>query len=323
MGPAPHEAVAASAPVAVAASASAAVAVAASAPAAVAASAPVEPSPPLASAPFSSLATPGRDRPGGEAPCVLCPGPPAFIIRRAPRMAPPPRTAQATEAPAPLPTPAARALRAVEWSAMAVAALAEGSLVVRLAAAWLRRPEVGTALAAAASVPAAYLFVDFVSGLVHWFGDTGGDAATPVFGPLFFRTFVEHHFDALAITRHGAAEVNGTNAFLIAPFIAAAHAVAGPGGPRWALAALMASLAGWGLVVNQAHCWAHAPRPPAAVRRLQRWRVLLPPEHHDRHHRPPFRRNYCVLSGRCDGLVERLVRAAPRDPGTRLLPGRR
>jgi TMEM189-like protein len=235
----------------------------------------------------------------------------------------PPRSAPAHAAPAPLPTRFARAVRLVEWAAMAAAALAEGSLVARLAAAFWRRPELGPALAALAGVPFAYLFVDFVSGLVHWFGDTGGDAATPVFGPLFFRTFVEHHFDALAITRHGAAEVNGTNAFLILPFLIAAHAVAGPhavalGGARWALGCLMASLAGWGLIVNQAHCWAHEPAPPAAARLLQRLRVLLPPAHHAQHHRPPFRRNYCVLAGRCDGLVERLVQSsavAPRQKG--------
>ncbi|HEU4408429.1 MAG TPA: fatty acid desaturase CarF family protein [Polyangiaceae bacterium] len=240
-------------------------------------------------------------------------------------MAPPPRPAPPDGVPAPLPTRFARVVRSVEWAAMAAAALAEGALVARLAAAFWARPELGPALAAAASVPAAYLFVDFVSGLVHWYGDTGGDASTPVLGPLFFRTFVEHHFDALAITRHGAAEVNGTNAFLIAPFIAAAHAVAAPSGPRWALGCLMASLAGWGLVVNQAHCWAHEPRPPALARLLQRLRVLLPPEHHDRHHRPPFRRNYCVLAGRCDALVERLVHpsrpAGRRGPDARLAPG--
>lgn len=246
-------------------------------------------------------------------------------------MAPTPQTARARvpdDAPAPLPTRSAQIIRAVEWGAMAVAALAEASLLARLVLAWLRRPELGPALAAALSVPAAYLFVDFVSGLVHWFGDTGGDAATPVFGPLFFRTFVEHHFDALAITRHGAAEVNGTNAFLITPFIVAAHAVTSDVGPHWVVACLMASLAGWGLIVNQAHCWAHEPDPPAIARWLQRWRIIVPPARHDLHHRPPFRRNYCVLAGRCDGLVERLVhprargaRNGRRDPDGRLAPG--
>jgi plasmanylethanolamine desaturase len=239
-------------------------------------------------------------------------------------MATPPRSAQENAVPAPLPTRFARVVRTIEWAAIAAAALAEGALVARLAADWWARPALVPALGAAVGVFAAYLFVDFVSGLVHWYGDNGGDVSTPIVGPLFFRTFVEHHFDALAITRHGAAEVNGTNAFLILPFIAAAHVAAGPAGPRWALGCLMASLAGWGLVVNQAHCWAHEPRPPAIARLLQRWRVLLPPEHHDQHHRPPFRRNYCVLAGRADALVERLVHpsgeaqtsaAAPRQKG--------
>ena len=230
---------------------------------------------------------------------------------------PPPRSAYAPEAPAPLPSRLARAVRAVEWAAVAVAALAEGALVAKLAGEWSRRPsDIVATLAGAASVAVAYFFVDFASGLVHWFGDTGGDASTPVFGPLFFRTFVEHHADALAITRHGAAEVNGINAFLIAPFIAAAHVPAGAGGWGWVLGCWMASLAGWGLVVNQSHCWAHAANAPRAVRWLQRRRVLLPPGYHDQHHRPPFRRNYCVLAGRCDGLVERLVHPAPR-PGRR------
>ena len=47
-----------------------------------------------------------------------------------------------------------------------------------------------------------YLMADFLSGFVHWAGDTIGDQNTPIFGPNFVTPFRYHHVDPKDITRH-------------------------------------------------------------------------------------------------------------------------
>ena len=63
---------------------------------------------------------------------------------------------------------------------------------------------------------------DFLSGFVHWAGDTVGDESTPIFGPNFVRPFRYHHVDPEDITRHDFIETNGNNCI-----VAVAGAAAG------------------------------------------------------------------------------------------------
>jgi ubiquitin-conjugating enzyme E2 variant len=71
-------------------------------------------------------------------------------------------------------------------------------------------------------------------------------------------------------------------------------------------------------VTNQLHMWAHAEHIPRPVRRLHALRLIVSPSHHVRHHRPPFRRRYCVTTGWLNPVLdtfgffaglERVVRA--------------
>jgi ubiquitin-conjugating enzyme E2 variant len=134
------------------------------------------------------------------------------------------------------------------------------------------------------------LIADFASGLVHWFCDTVFEEDTPVVGPLVILPFREHHRDPLAMTRHGFLEISGNICLVLVPaLLLALWLLPRParGAPAGQLAhALLLATTFAAFWTNQLHKWAHTPAPPAAVVRLQRLRVVLPPVAHGRHHRP-------------------------------------
>ena len=70
--------------------------------------------------------------------------------------------------------------------------------------------------------------------------------------------------------------------------------------------AFVLGLAFWLCITNQIHKWAHVERPPAAVRWLQRRRVILEPGHHAAHHTMPFDQRFCITSGWLNPVVDRL-----------------
>jgi hypothetical protein len=54
------------------------------------------------------------------------------------------------------------------------------------------------------------------------------------------------------------------------------------------------------------HQWAHMPRPPRFVRWLQDHHLILSRREHSRHHSSPYARNYCIATGWCNPLLERV-----------------
>jgi hypothetical protein len=62
-------------------------------------------------------------------------------------------------------------------------------------------------------------------------------------------------------------------------------------------------------VMQMAHLWAHLPpeRVPAAVRVLQKTRVLLSKPQHDLHHAAPFDRDFCIMTGICNRPLNAVV----------------
>src|SRR4029079_9769245 len=62
-------------------------------------------------------------------------------------------------------------------------------------------------------------------------------------------------------------------------------------------ATFVAFLAAFVVATNQFHKWAHADNPPAIARPLQRWGLILSPQHHAIHHRTPHDRHYCITVG--------------------------
>lgn len=159
------------------------------------------------------------------------------------------------------------------------------------------------------AVPLGYLLADFLSGCAHWFCDTFFDEQTPVMGALLIAPFREHHADPLAITRHGFLELNGNSALALVPLLGWMWWRGDGAGAGFAalLAQATAVCAALALAAtNQLHRWAHEPRPPRAVRWLQRRGLILRPERHARHHAPPHQGAYCITAGWLNEPLDRV-----------------
>jgi len=153
-----------------------------------------------------------------------------------------------------------------------------------------------------AALPAA----DFVSGFVHWFGDTWGDERTPFLGQPFIRPFRFHHAEPLNMLHSNFFTTNGDTALASLPYLAVPFAI--PLDHTWGriAAVFFCGIGVWGMWTSQFHMWAHMKSPPRVVAWLQQRRLILGPNHHWQHHKSPFTRNYCITTGWCDPILTRL-----------------
>jgi len=191
--------------------------------------------------------------------------------------------------------------RCVEITVLGIAGVAASTLAARLILAlggkeWVLFPAFFLGMLAA----------DFLSGLAHWFADTWGTPDWPLLGKSLIRAFREHHVDPADITRHDFVETNGNSALVTVPVLSAALLVPleSAGGLFAAATVGVACLAL--LFTNQIHLWAHLDRPPRLVALLQQAGLLLRREHHERHHRAPFDRHYCITTGWLNGILGRV-----------------
>ena len=153
-----------------------------------------------------------------------------------------------------------------------------------------------------ACVVGAYALADLLSGLVHFVFDTLGSPDTPMIGQKFVRPFRDHHDDPAAMTHGDLVAVNGDNVFaallLLTPAWFLVDARAHPH-----VGAFVLALLGGIIVTNQLHKWCHTPTVPAWVGAAQRRGLVLSPERHAIHHRPPYGTHYCITWGRLDRVV--------------------
>lgn len=154
-----------------------------------------------------------------------------------------------------------------------------------------------------------YLLADFMSGFVHFLGDTVGDENTPIVGKAFIYAFREHHHDQKAITRHDFFYTNGNNCLVSLPIMLLMYHIV----PLVLLtnpliAFLFSSL--FFLVIgifftNQIHKWSHQDRPNRIARFLQRHGLILTPARHKLHHTAPHNSHYCITTGWLNPMLER------------------
>src|SRR5690606_24349431 len=116
-----------------------------------------------------------------------------------------------------------------------------------------------------------YLASDFVSGFVHFLGDTYGDENAKFFGPSFIRPFRVHHTDPQEICRHDFIELNGNNCLVCIPAGLLAYWTIPAGDSYWGALSLLSitSMLFWVFMTNQFHKWAHDDSPPRVIARLQ------------------------------------------------------
>lgn len=184
------------------------------------------------------------------------------------------------------------AIRAMEIASIVTFVSLELFLVYRV---W-GNPHLGALLLLGALV-LGYLAADFVSGFVHWAGDTWGSTEMPLLGKAFIRPFREHHVDEKAITRHDFVETNGNNCLVSIPVAIIAVLLPHSSAP-WLFASVsLGSMIFWVMATNQFHKWSHVDVPGPVVGLLQRLHLILPPDHHQVHHTAPFNKYYCITVG--------------------------
>jgi ubiquitin-conjugating enzyme E2 variant len=155
-----------------------------------------------------------------------------------------------------------------------------------------------------------YVAADFISGLVHWIGDTWGNPSMPIVGQYFIRPFREHHVDQTAITRHPFTETNGANCLetmvILLPTVAFLSASASPLVLGFHVFAFAMTMGVFG--TNQFHKWSHLPveRQPKIIKALQKVGLILAPKHHAKHHAAPHDTYYCITVGWLNPILAKI-----------------
>lgn len=164
-------------------------------------------------------------------------------------------------------------------------------------------------IAALAAIFLGAIVSDAFSGVFHWFFDNFFEETTPVLGLFLVAPFREHHRDPLALTRHGLFELIGNSCLGLMPMMVAVWWW-GPVEPTSTMGVFgymfLLTFSFAITTTNQFHSWAHMPARPRLVSWLQRWGVIISPEHHARHHAPPHRSDYCVTNGWFNFIAERI-----------------
>jgi plasmanylethanolamine desaturase len=189
-----------------------------------------------------------------------------------------------------------------------------GSIVVFLALLTLLSVRIGVSvkgivdvLWVGVCVVGGLLLADFISGLVHWAGDTLLTEKAPFIGPHFIKPFREHHVDPKAITRHDFIETNGNNCLVSVPVLGVmTPTMPEETGFSFYLCTVLVFAIWFIFGTNQFHKWAHADNPPRIARFLQRWGVILVPAHHDVHHAAPHDKYYCITVGWLNPILGQL-----------------
>jgi len=158
------------------------------------------------------------------------------------------------------------------------------------------------------SIPLALVSGDFIGGLVHWAADTYCSEDTPVVGPALVKPFRQHHLYPRDICTHTLVSIVGNVCILAVPVLSlclyllwlTTHGLL-------AFAILCTTLmVATTVATNVFHKWAHQEKPSAAVRWLQRTRLILEPQHHLVHHTEPFQMHYCITNGWLNPLLNKI-----------------
>lgn len=158
------------------------------------------------------------------------------------------------------------------------------------------------ALWISANIAAAWLFTDFMSGVLHWFQDRYCQRHWPLLGPAFAEPAAVHHADPTDFTRCGFIERNWPS-FLTALLLAVIF---------WAFQAVNVFTVSFTLMSavlpTEIHYWSHrSPQKngPLIVS-LQRIGFLQSNDHHWRHHRGAKDNYFCAMTNYVNPVLEQI-----------------
>jgi len=141
---------------------------------------------------------------------------------------------------------------------------------------------------------------ELFSGTFHWATDNYGRLETPVVG-FACAAFQGHHLAPWTISHRSFTNNVHKIAAASLPLTLACLAMLPPSG-----AAFFATLFYCQLLAQEFHRWTHTPPRHLALwqRRLQKAGIALPIAEHVAHHRPPFDKHYCILTGGLNELLD-------------------
>ncbi|XDD50985.1 fatty acid desaturase CarF family protein [Leptospira sp. WS92.C1] len=153
----------------------------------------------------------------------------------------------------------------------------------------------------------SWIGADFLSGLVHFLGDSVGSETTPILGPGFIFPFRDHHVDPKGITRHDFIETNGNNCLVSLPILIYYIFFWESSGAFSFLVALFWFFLLLGIfATNQIHKWAHQDSPLPVIKTLQKYKLILGPAHHMVHHTAPHDTYFCITTGWLNPILKTL-----------------
>ena len=121
----------------------------------------------------------------------------------------------------------------------------------------------------------AYALADLLTGTYHWATDHGWNIGSQV------NSFQEHHESSEGVVFDFRPALLGLPILLLSIY--------------WE-SMFFGVLGGSVTFCQFAHYYAHRPGK-WLIKFLQRCWIILPPEHHTKHHSGDFNKNYCTLSG--------------------------
>ena len=158
-------------------------------------------------------------------------------------------------------------------------------------------------------IPLGLVFGDFVTGMVHWVGDTYFSEDTPIIGPSLLKPFRLHHVYPRDICTHNLVTTLGNSCIIAVPalLLCLYLMLTGPVSAWLAFAVLFVTILAIATVAtNQFHKWAHEEQPSSFAKWLQRKRLVLEPRHHGLHHTTPHDSHYCITNGWLNPLLNRV-----------------
>jgi len=144
------------------------------------------------------------------------------------------------------------------------------------------------------------LLGELFSGAFHWATDNYGSLRTPVVG-FACAAFQGHHLAPWTIAHRSLFNNVYKIAAATLALLPLGLTLLPPTG-----AACVAIMLYLQLVAQEFHRWTHTPpsRLPGWKRWLQRAGIALPMPEHIAHHKPPFDKHYCILTGRLNAALD-------------------
>ena len=145
---------------------------------------------------------------------------------------------------------------------------------------------------------ASLWMADFLSGFFHWLEDTYCTKGMPIVGKLICDPNIEHHRDPGLLVRAGTFVSRNVFQWVACAVIFVALLLFGWASRFWFMALLFLSFA------NEVHRWNHVSRPGRWIQLIKDVGIIQSHRQHALHHKPPFDRNYCVLTSQINPILE-------------------